>query len=54
MSFETFYHNLEEAGMTDPGVSVEAERERIKNNPEAPIKITTPVQQGTQPWATAQ
>lgn len=41
MSFETFYHNLEEAGMTDPGVSVDTERERLKNNPEAPIKVTT-------------
>lgn len=41
MSFETFYHNLEEAGMTDPGVSVDTERERLKNNPDAPIKVTT-------------
>jgi hypothetical protein len=30
MSFETYYHNLEEAGMTDPGVDPEMEKARIK------------------------
>lgn len=29
MSFETLYHNLEEAGLTDPGVDANAEKERI-------------------------
>jgi len=42
MSFETFYHNLEEAGMTDPGVDVKTEKARIKDNPEQPIKVTLP------------
>lgn len=44
LSFESFYAALEEAGMTDAGVNADAEKERIKNNPEAPIKITVPSQ----------
>lgn len=43
MSFDTFYKNLESAGLTDPGISAEAERERIKNNPRSVLEqIPTP------------
>lgn len=33
MSFDTFYHNLSEAGLTQPGVAIEDEIARIKANP---------------------
>jgi hypothetical protein len=39
LSFESFYSALEEAGMTDSGVDAAAEKERIKDNPEAPVKV---------------
>lgn len=47
LSFDSFYAALEEAGMTDAGINAEAEKERIKNNPEVPIKITVPTQDTT-------
>lgn len=39
LSFESFYSALEEAGMTDAGISADQEKERIKNNPDVPIKL---------------
>jgi hypothetical protein len=38
MSFDTFYKNLESAGLTDPGVDAKEEKERIKDNPEIAIE----------------
>ena len=52
LSFNTFYHNLEEAGLSQPGVSVEDEKLRIKDNPVGlvpPIVPITPNMPDTNP-----
>lgn len=43
LSFESFYRALEEAGLTDPGISAEDEMDRIVN------KVETPAEEAAEP-----
>lgn len=54
MSFETFYRNLESAGLTDPGVDAEDEKKRIKDNPQLIVDAAKQKENSTDPMQAVQ